>query len=114
MAVDYALLSGDDEVVHVSDADLSYYSGVEGGESWSEGSKTSTTLLSGIVPGTYRLHLRALSNRGETEQASESMHPLRVELRQGARNGTPAMFAFLVGGGFLVLGIYWRHRISEE
>lgn len=114
MAVDYALLSGDDEVVHVSDADLSYYSGVEGGESWSEGSKTSTTLLSGIVPGTYRLHLRALSNRGETEQASESMHPLRVELRQGARNGTPAMLAFLVGGGFLVLGIYWRHRISEE
>lgn len=114
MVVDYALLAGDDEVVHVSDADLSYYSGVEGGESWSEGSRTTSTLLSGIAPGTYRMHLRGLSNRGETEQATASLHPLQVELREGARSGAPAMLSFLVGGLFLVLGVFWRHKISEE
>jgi len=38
--------------------DVGYYSGVSGGESWSEGSHTETAYLDRIPPGTYSLHVR--------------------------------------------------------
>lgn len=114
MAVDVALVKGKDEVVHVTDADISYYHGYEGGESWSEGSKSESILLSGATPGTYRLHLRAISNLGDTESANRSQHKLQVRVVQGAKDGMFAIFGCFVGGFLLLVGVLWFKVIAEE
>lgn len=95
MVVDLALVHGVDEVVYVDDAELSYYSGYEGGEHWSEGSKTERLVFEGADPGSYRLHLRALSNRGETEQASRALHDLSIRVVDGVHPWWAAMLGVL-------------------
>ena len=63
MALDVALIEGDDTVSYVTDADLSYYHGTEGGESWSEGSRSESLLLSGPKGGAPPAPPRRLQRR---------------------------------------------------
>ena len=53
---------------HLSDVDISYYHGYEGGESWSEGSRTESQLLMFPEGGNYRLFLSGVSGYGETAE----------------------------------------------
>lgn len=59
-------LEDDPLPVGVLTADVSYYSGVEGGESWSEGSRTSSTYFKTLPKGTYVLRVTTESNRAHT------------------------------------------------
>lgn len=85
VAVDLALVKEDkDTVIHVDGLDAEYYSGVEGGESWSEGSRSADATW--IVPETnvYHLLVRARGNTGNLEQP-EPVPPtsVRIEVRDG-------------------------------
>lgn len=114
MAVDVALIEGEDSLIHVTDADISYYSGVEGGESWSEGSRSSEVLLRVPHNGQYRLLVHAISNTGETETASSARHDLVVRVTDHARSpfwgGAGLVFSVLFGA----LGLAWSKMLSEE
>lgn len=81
MALQVALVNASEEVVQEMDAEISYYSGVEGGESWSEGSRSSTSY--GIAPpaGTYRLLFKAAAGSGNSGTARGE--PLQIALVQG-------------------------------
>ena len=114
MALDVALIEGDDTVSYVTDADLSYYHGTEGGESWSEGSRSESLLLSGPKRGEHRLLLRAVSNAGETESATRAQHPLTVTVKQGARSGAAVIPGVLFGLLLIGLGILWLKVLEEE
>ena len=114
MALDVALIEGDDTVSYVTDADLSYYHGTEGGESWSEGSRSESLLLSGPKRGEHRLLLRAVSNSGETESATRAQHPLTVTVKQGARSGSAVIPGVLFGLLLIGLGILWLKVLEEE
>lgn len=114
MAVDLALVRNEDAVVHVSDAELAYYHGVEGGESWSEGSTRTSVLLRGAEPGTYRLLLHAVSTFGETPTAERARHGLRVEVVDGYRSRWPAMLGLCFSIVVLVCGVFWRRAIKEQ
>lgn len=50
-----ALVNDETGEVSTFDMEASYYSGVEGGESWSEGNTSPTTSFSGVTPGRYVL-----------------------------------------------------------
>lgn len=52
-----AFLDEDEKVVLDADATVEYYHGVEGGESWSEGSRNDYTLLRLKGPNRYRLNI---------------------------------------------------------
>lgn len=114
MSVNVALVQDDDIVVHVTDSDLSYYHGVEGGESWSEGSRDADILLGGVQPGPYRLHLGAVSNTGESESANRAQHSLRASVRDRAHPATPALFGFALCVGLSLLGFAWAKKLKED
>lgn len=98
--------TADARVVHVDDADIEYYHGSSGGESWSEGSRDKSLWVRAPEAGTYRLLLRAVSNYGNAPNAEASAHPLGVEVIDGARRRIFPIFGFflclagLVGVGF--------------
>lgn len=113
MAVDLALVKGEETVVHVDDLDVEYYSGVEGGERWSEGSRDAEVLVEVPDPGVYHVLVRAVSNMGETETASSALHPLRLRVKKGALPTLPAIVGLAICGviaGVLVLLIHHRHE----
>lgn len=84
MVVDVAVVEGEDRVIHTLEADMEYYHGYEGGESWSEGSRSRSVYFRVPEAGTHRLLLHAVSATGETPQAEAAQHPLRVRVVAGA------------------------------
>lgn len=57
VALSVAILNEEDQLVNDSDIVVERYSGTEGGESWSEGSRTDYQLVRIEGPGSYRLNL---------------------------------------------------------
>ena len=67
---------------------LSYYSGVDEGESWSEGSSRQGTTVHKVPPGRYYLRIDPERDREPGESAAAASRPIdyRVEVFQGATN----------------------------
>jgi len=85
----------------VMSGEISYYHGVEGGESWSEGSRSRSITFRTPEAGQYQLRL-----------GGESLKPTRVNVRvyngfvSGSWNIAVAFLGFFVGGmiGFAYMG----------
>ncbi len=110
MALQVALVDASDKVVQEMEADISYYSGVEGGESWSEGSRTSTTYGKAPPPGTYRLLFKAAGGSGNSGRARGE--PLQVALVQGLLLSRYFLGLFIISLLFPVFE-YLRRRMFE-
>jgi hypothetical protein len=82
IALDAALVDAQDRVVEEMDGDISYYSGVEDGESWSEGNKEHTTFFMAPAPGSYKLILKGTAGSGASSPSRGE--PLTVRIYQGA------------------------------
>ncbi len=82
---------------------LEYYTGVEDGEAWTEGSKRSSTYVSAQPGGKYSLKLEV-----DREQVRDE--PLTVTVEQGASNGG-LWFLTLLVLGVLPAGIGVWHLI---
>ena len=67
---------------------LSYYSGVDGGESWSEGSSKQGTTVHRVPPGRYYLRVDPEREReaGESQVAASRVIEYKVAVFQGATN----------------------------
>jgi hypothetical protein len=89
--VDGALASESSDTVEFFQAPLSYYSGVDGGESWSEGSQKETVYLSSLPKGTYVLRIAPA-----WEGAQPPVRGLSVELRSGAMHPIYYLLSFLL------------------
>lgn len=72
--------------------EASYYSGVEGGESWSEGSPTMTTYLAQVPSGTYSLRL----DPQWTGAAFASPPEASIRVEQGSSSGACCCGAFFL------------------
>ncbi|MEM6796296.1 MAG: DUF4178 domain-containing protein [Acidobacteriota bacterium] len=117
MSIQYAVVKADGAeplAIHVSDEDLSYYSGREGGESWSEGTRKKSQFVKVDEPGTYRLLVQARSGSGQTSEVSE--HPLRVRVISGARRAlwSGLTLAFCTGLLFIQVIQYQGWKASDE
>jgi hypothetical protein len=67
-------------VVHQYETGMEYYHGRSGGESWSEGSRSKTFFVKIPRPGNYRVHLQAVSARGNSREATKSLHDVRLRV----------------------------------
>jgi hypothetical protein len=93
---------------------LSYYSGVDGGESWSEGSPKQGTTVHRVPPGKYYIRIDPEREKEAGESASLAARPIEynVEVYQGSTN---------IGLFFIVLLLllpppifaWWRYRNFE-
>ena len=98
MALDVAIVGDQETVLHVYDADMSYYQGYEGGERWTEGSQYQSTYIRVPRPGTYRLLLHAVSARGNANRSDNTTHGVQVGVTDGAR-----MPHFFIGATVIAL-----------
>jgi len=78
IGVEGALVSETTGVAELFLVESSWYHGVDGGESWSEGAKTQTVFLSAVPPGSYVLRLAP-----QWEGRVPPVRELEVQLRQG-------------------------------
>lgn len=81
MALDLALVNADDEVVSEMWSEVSYYSGYEGGESWSEGSREDERYFRAPPAGEYRMILKGTGGSGLRGPPRDER--VSVELRAG-------------------------------
>ena len=106
-----ALLDEEGGVVHELATNISYYHGVEGGESWSEGSNSESEYLRVEKAGTYRFGVEAEAGVGENEQPVVGFAPaLQVRVVEGSMPGSWAGI-YLVLCAILTIGLV-VHRIS--
>lgn len=89
-----------DGLMGATASEVSYYHGYEGGESWSEGSKSETNYFKPPPAGSYSLAVEAEWDRST---------PVTVSLRVGEKLGRyPLILAVLMGLGPLFIGLRWR------
>lgn len=84
MAVNLAVVEGQETVAHILDADISYYHGSSGGEAWSEGNRRKNKYVKVSKGGSYRLLIQGVSGVGNEASADVSTHGLRVTVMKGA------------------------------
>ena len=95
MALDVGVVRDSETLIHTDEADVSYYYGREGGESWSEGSRKKSIYVKLPWEGTYQLFVHAVSASGNTQSATEASHDATIRVYAGA----------LVSYYFLIVGI---------
>jgi Zn finger protein HypA/HybF involved in hydrogenase expression len=107
------LINDETGVVQSFPIDISYYSGVEDGESWSEGDRTDSAFTSAMPAGRYVLRLE-----GQWEKWQEPA-VVSVTVQQNVSHGFNLLLALIVMSiGPIVMGIYHigfeRRRWSES
>ena len=81
------------------EANLEHYAGYDDGESWSEGTTTSSTVFGPQPAGTYVLRL-------EAQHGSTGLMPIHVTLKQGVFRGKWLGWAMLILGiPLLIVGL---------
>ncbi|MFH1982445.1 MAG: DUF4178 domain-containing protein [Pseudomonadota bacterium] len=116
MELDAQVVRDEDLVVQPYLAGISYYHGYEDGEGWSEGSQSESFMVMIPQAGDYRIHVQAVSARGNTEQADAALHDLRVRVYDRVQPWIPFALAAVVCFVLLVLTfIFWsRWRKGDD
>jgi hypothetical protein len=112
LACDVALLDAKDNVVEEVDAEISYYHGVEGGESWSEGERRTTTYFKAPTAGSYRLILKASAGSGIA--GLPRGEPLAIRLYQGAVLSRYFLAAFIIVALFPLFEISRKYLFEKR
>ncbi len=96
--VGMALVNEKTQEVYEMEAEASYYSGVEGGESWSEGSKKQTASTGGLEPGTYVLRLQPVVDTPVNCSVGGAVcpHAFKIKLKNDTPIFWPGILAFLI------------------
>ena len=79
---------------------IEYYSGVDDGESWSEGDKSTDATLSSVPAGKYTLHVHG------TWQNWQAQMPVTVKVEQGVNRGVNFCCAFIILLVMPILGLF--------
>ena len=103
--VDGHLYNEETGVVVPFGVELSYYHGVAGGESWSEGSRSSSVFLSAVPAGTYSLRLSGQRSHRKTGS-------IAVEIHQGVPRWTST--ALLLVAVLVIAGYGWSQHVMFE
>jgi hypothetical protein len=102
MSIDVDLINDKNNEVESVPLDVEYYSGVEGGESWSEGSNSNSAILSALPQGRYTLRVE-----GSWQNWQQPM-PVTVLVTQNAFRGMNFCCAFVLLSIIPLLGLIWH------
>ena len=92
MVYDVALLR-EDQTIWTGEGGLEYFTGVEEGESWSEGSREDTIYLKVPNSGLYRLSVQAVSGKGDEEPGSAAADSMELTVTDGS--SIPKFFTWM-------------------
>ncbi|MBL7806637.1 MAG: hypothetical protein JNN28_02420 [Saprospiraceae bacterium] len=66
VAADFVLVNEETKAERYGTVEIAYYHGVEGGESWTEGSSHPSIKICGVTPGKYHLAMQIAKQPGES------------------------------------------------
>ncbi len=112
IAANFALVNDKQEVIAEMENDVSYYSGYEGGESWTEGSRNSTRYVKAPPAGRYSLLVNASGGSGYSGPAGNEK--IYVVLREGAVLSRFFFLAFFLTILFPLLEFWRRSRFESR
>ena len=104
--LDVDLINEQSQEVESVNIPISYYQGVEDGESWSEGSRNSDATLGSLPAGKYTLRVE-----GTLDNVSEPL-PVSVKVEQNVNRGVNFICALLILAIMPVIGLI--RKISFE
>ena len=115
LALEVGLVNADKQqvVMEVDGNEISYYSGYEGGESWSEGNRSNTTYFQAPPPGRYQLILKGAGGTGNFSGSPPGREPLQIRVQQGVVLSRFFVFALVLTGLFPFFG-FLRKRLFEQ
>lgn len=103
MSLETMLVKDQDRMIHDFESNMEFYSGVEGGESWSEGNREESLLVKIPDPGTYRLFVQGVSAKGNTSKADKALHGINVTVIDGAQPWVPFLLASIMSMILLIV-----------
>jgi len=107
--LDVALVNDKEEALLDGSADISYYHGVEGGESWSEGSQSDSMTFLVRKPGDYRFLVKGQAGTGETPGSVTAYgKPVKVTVYEDVILGRYHVFLALFAGAWAGLELIRR------
>ena len=107
--LDVDLINEQSQEVESVNVPIEYYSGVDGGESWSEGGQEQDATLSSLPAGKYTLKVEG------TWQNWQQPMPITVKVEQGYNRGVNFCCAFLILLIVPILGLFrkWSFESSR-
>jgi hypothetical protein len=87
---------------------IEYYSGVEDGESWSEGGPSQDMTISSLPEGKYTLRIEA------TWQNWQAQMPVQIKVEQGVNRGVNFLFALLTLSIVPAIGLFRRMTFESR
>lgn len=111
----YMFVGGDliDEqtgLVQQFDIPIEYYSGVEDGESWSEGGRDKSEYISALPAGRYVMRLEAQWEQWKSPAAPQ----LTVRVEQGVTRGVNFLLALLAVSLLPVIVLFWHLSFERK
>lgn len=106
--LDIDLVNTANDAVESVNIPISYYSGVEDGEQWSEGSNDNYALLSSLPAGNYILRIQATGDTGPNPI------PVQLKVRQNTNTGTNFCCAFILLSIGPLITLYMRSRFEKS
>lgn len=114
LALDAALVDAEDKVLLGLDAEVDYYHGYEGGESWSEGSRSSSSFFWVESPGTYRLLFFAVGGFDEAAAAQPPRVDVSWSIETGVTQASYYFLGMLLTGAWVLWGWFRSHSFETE
>ena len=106
--LDVDLVNDQSQEVESVNIPVEYYSGVDDGESWSEGGKTTDATLSSLPLGKYTLKVEG------TWQNWQAQMPVTVKVEQGVNRGVNFGCAFIILLIVPVLGFFRKFSFESS
>jgi hypothetical protein len=93
---------------------VSYYSGVEGGESWSEGSRGASQVFKIQDTGSYRLRVSGTGGEGESLSEGFAGFGAWIKVRTGYVLKRYYLFGLILGMMVPLFSTYHRYKFEHE
>lgn len=108
-AVDFTLVNEDTRKEQYGSVEIAYYYGVDGGDSWSEGSKSPSIKICGVDPGRYHLAMQVAK-----QPLTPAINSLKytVTARSSTFWNLVLCLGLMLGGFFIVL--IWRSHFEHQ
>ena len=106
--LDVDLINDQSQEVESVNVPIEYYSGVDGGESWSEGGQSQDATLSSLPPGKYTLRVDG------TWQNWQQPMPVNVKVEQNVNRGVNFICAFIILLIVPLVGIFRKFSFESR
>lgn len=107
-AADFCLVNEETKTERYGSVDVAYYQGVEGGESWTEGTSRPSIMICGVAPGRYHLAMQISKEANKPE-----INALEYTVTAHPSSGTNLMWSLGLLAVALLAAVLWKSNFEK-